>query len=301
MKTPTKEAKKKTDEINNLFFIGLDINTFDDIALLLEKENDYSQLLEIYKQNIVSVANATGIPFTMAMHFSMRNAQSKIGIREAIIGVDLSEEEIRSNSQKKFNDALNDQEFANEIFIDLSNILLSLVKENQTLSKELLSQGYLQAWSIFEVFLRDFIELYLNNNPEKCNSVLQNDALKRRNDLRKIPYDFIESNMFDIKNKIGTLIVNTYDCSDLIVIKEIIKSIAYKEELNLALDGNELWKFFQTRHLLIHKKGIIDSNFLRKTNCTNKIGTAISITPKDFENAIEMINKIVFMVFSILC
>jgi len=298
MKSPSRLVKSRITEVKNLYFIGLQDELFKDYYALQKEKDD--EILKVLIENIISISMAASLPFQIAMATSLSRAKMNITIQNAIVEEDMAEELLRKKIEKEYSEAIETQETADEIFKDLAIQLLDNMKTRLPAIHEIINQGYLQIWSTFEVFLRDYIESFLNSKPEKCAAVIQSDTLKKRYDLRRIPYEYIESNMYDIKNKIGSLIVNTYDCSDLLVVKEIIKKMVNTIENSDFIDDNELWIFFQTRHLLIHKRGIVDSSFIRKTGSGNAVGSKIIISPKQFYKAIELSIKTAISLVRIL-
>ncbi len=293
MKRPTGKAKEQIEIMKSLFYIGNAPNYFNDLDKFIKLKNEYNSLLLVFRQNITSIVDSISIPYNLAATNASSWLRNKIGVREAILGDKLSRKEIDDIVDKKYQDALNDQDEANELFLNMCSQLLEFTKNDDNLALELIIQGYLQAWSSFEVFVRDYIELYINKHPEKCINIINSDVLKKRVDLKKISYEFLSVNDFNISDKLGSLVVDTYDCSDLLVAKEIIKKVNENEETSDVLDSNELWQFFQTRHLLIHKRGIVDQAYIDKTGLDTAVGERISIRPTKLKYTLDIIIKTV--------
>lgn len=293
MKKPTGHAKEKIDKMKTLYYVGNDPDFFNDLDAIIESDNESNKIVSILKQNLSSIVKSISIPYNLAANTAFTWLRNKIGIREAILGDKLSKKEIDDIVEAKFQMALDNQDEANELFENICNQLLGFTREDENLALELIAQGYLQSWSSFEVFLRDYIELSLNQHPENCTKVINSDVLKKRVDLKKIPYEFLETNKFNLSNRLGSLVTDTYDCSDLLVAKEIIKKIKDKEEISKVLDNKELWQFFQTRHLLIHKRGIVDQSFIDKSGIKMQIGEKVVIKSSQLGNTLNLIIKTV--------
>lgn len=279
--------------MKTLYYVGNDPDFFNDLDAIIESDNESNKIVSILKQNLSSIVKSISIPYNLAANTAFTWLRNKIGIREAILGDKLSKKEIDDIVEAKFQMALDNQDEANELFENICNQLLGFTREDENLALELIAQGYLQSWSSFEVFLRDYIELSLNQHPENCTKVINSDVLKKRVDLKKIPYEFLETNKFNLSNRLGSLVTDTYDCSDLLVAKEIIKKIKDKEEISKVLDNKELWQFFQTRHLLIHKRGIVDQSFIDKSGIKMQIGEKVVIKSSQLGNTLNLIIKTV--------
>ena len=87
-----------------------------------------------------------------------------------------------------------------------------------------------------------------------------------------------------------TVLVAQQDFSDLRTIRSVY-SVLFPDAstLNEALGHRDLWTFYQLRHLLIHRRGVIDQVYLDNTGATDAIGTRLVVTPKDFEGALTVV------------
>ena len=59
--------------------------------------------------------------------------------------------------------------------------------------------------------------------------------------------------------------------------------------LNHALADRELWMLYQRRHLIVHRRGVVDQAYLDATGETFTIGTHLTVTPDDFEKALSVV------------
>jgi hypothetical protein len=61
------------------------------------------------------------------------------------------------------------------------------------------------------------------------------------------------------------------------------------ERLNQALNKTELWVLFQRRHLIVHRRGVIDQIYLDATGENYPLGSKLNVRPDDFEASMRMV------------
>jgi hypothetical protein len=293
MKKPTDKAKELTDKLADRFFLGVTPSFFNEIKALANTKAYCKDIVESFIANLESIDRVVSIPYVLSEQFANNRAFSMHLSRNAILHPELNHEQLLEIARKEFQESFEDQNQANRIFIDLCMPLIEIPQDEKDPAKELLNQGILLTWSAFEVFCRDYIEKRLNDDPMLCIPIFNSEMLRRRSDLRKLPLEYLISNKFNISEKVGTIIVENYDCSDLLILKEILFCITNKDEIRECMDDKKLWNLFQIRHLIMHRRGIIDKTFLDKTNIDQAIGEKIIIRPNELYKNIRMIQNTV--------
>ena len=51
--------------------------------------------------------------------------------------------------------------------------------------------------------------------------------------------------------------------------------------LRTALTQRDLWTLFQRRHLIVHRRGIVDRRYLEATGEGREMGARLAITPQE--------------------
>jgi hypothetical protein len=293
MKNPTDKAKEYTDKLKRRYFIGFSHDFFKAIKEIAIENESIQYIVDSFISNLESIEKVVSFPYILSEQFANKRAFSMHISKNAIIHPELEHDQVMEIAKREFEESFENQDDANRIFIDLCSTLVEIPQNEYDPACELLNQGILLTWSAFEVFCRDYIEKRLNENPKQCIPILENDKLRRRLDLKKMPIEYLLENDFDLSEKIGTIIVENYDCSDLLIIKELLLCINNNHDLKDFLNNNDLWILFQIRHLLMHRRGIIDKYFMEKTHIEQKIGERIIISPSYLYRNISMIEKIV--------
>jgi len=157
--------------------------------------------------------------------------------------------------------------------------------------KELLNQSCVLLWSGLEVLARDFFISYLNNNNNKVK--LLNDFLKTKKIINSISLESLSSHSYNLSNNMGSILESNIEFSRVENIREVYKLLFPKNvELITLLSDNMLWKINKQRHLLVHKKGIVDKKFLESTDGSTPVGIEIRITPKLVKQYLEYIRNV---------
>jgi len=86
------------------------------------------------------------------------------------------------------------------------------------------------------------------------------------------------------------VLVGQQDFSDLPTIKAVY-AVLYpvSSDLSKALAHRDLWMLYQRRHLIVHRRGIIDQAYLNATGEVHAIGSRLKISPRDFEAAFRVV------------
>ncbi len=58
-------------------------------------------------------------------------------------------------------------------------------------------------------------------------------------------------------------------------------------DVEAALGGQDLWVLCQQRHLIVHRRGVLDARYLEKTGEARQIGQRLVVTPAEFESQID--------------
>lgn len=155
--------------------------------------------------------------------------------------------------------------------------------ELQAASKELLKQGIVLLWSSLEVLVRDFAIREINKCPEIIRDV----------DVKSVPLETLARYHYDVKDRLGEIFAEQRDWSNYSVICEVLKRICPKKvELHKKMKAEDLYGLSKKRHLIVHRRGIIDRQYKEETREKGNIGDALDITPAQLKQGLNMIKEI---------
>ena len=195
-------------------------------------------------------------------------------------------------ASKHMNEFLESEDGIDTISNDIAEFLLS-AHDGGSISiaaSELIFQGTVLTWSSFEVLARDVFINHINKHPNLVSLLLQDQNTKKRFDITKIPLDILSEHGFDVSNKMGSILAEQQDLSDLRTIKQIFITL-WGSEKNICdkLNNRTLWILSQQRHLIVHKRGIVDSDYNTKTGEGLPSGSRLQISPQDLKQYIQAV------------
>ena len=179
----------------------------------------------------------------------------------------------------------------NRVVRDIAEFLKS-ARMNADLSsavQDLLQQGVVLVWSATEVLFRDVFESYLNSHPE-CVTLLQEDPeVCKRFSQFKFSLQTLTDYRFDLSASLGSYLLSINDFSGLPVIRSVYLALFPKSDaLRSRLGDRKLWKLSQQRHLIVHRRGIIDTSYVEKVDSSAILGDRLEIDPNQLLGQIEL-------------
>jgi hypothetical protein len=95
---------------------------------------------------------------------------------------------------------------------------------------------------------------------------------------------------FDLASRMGELVTSANDLSKLEAVRTVYMAIAGdQEQLRNALSDRILWDLCQTRHLMVHRRGIADEKYIRDTGATLKPGAPLHVSPDTLESYVAAV------------
>lgn len=184
-------------------------------------------------------------------------------------------------------------------------LLFDPFQENtEKAAKELRYQTTVAIWSSIEVLLKDQLIEIINSKPELARRLITDDVAKKRFELPKLTFDELEERSFDFKNCMGDLLIRQRDASDLLTLKAAVGAIWGKGIFFSILESPEIRLLNLQRHLIVHRRGIVDEKYLAQSGEQIKIGDGLVIPPSNIVNfyrAAAKVGKIACESFLELC
>ena len=265
----------------------------------------YREIADAFSTNIRSVMFTAGLPYIFALESSHRRRYQLLQCAAELEAVlESSDDTAITERQTKENDPASAD--AAKRLLELSesktgraslnheacSVLLTVAGSENV--REAASQLVLQAttltWGAFEVAVRDAVRAYLNLRPDAYGRLVSDVEVKKRFDLTKIPMQRVADLGFDLSSKLGELLAEQNDLADLGTIKVTLLALfPGGARLRAALDNRALWLLFQQRHLIVHRRGVVDRRYREATGDSRSIGTSLVLTPVDLTRHIEVV------------
>jgi hypothetical protein len=279
------------------------LNDFD--AASNGVRHSYQQVLTAFRHSLSATVSTVTMPFALAYasteqwHFGRLHIAERIraqmitedGVPEGETIETYREREAHVKAQSSMQDFSKSEDGLNILIGDTCTFLMNGLHHGlEAATKELLQQGLVLLWSAFEVLFRDSFETLLNEAPGNIQTLISHPKTRKRFEAERLPLDTLVQHGFDLSSRLGSVLIAQQDFSDLRTIKAVY-SVLFPEGavLNDALDHRDLWMLFQRRHLIVHRRGVIDQAYLQATGENGAIGTQLTVTPDDFEKALSVV------------
>ena len=290
------------DRVLANFFTGFDKNWF--LAPLQTSaqalSTDYRFIGEAYVKNLAALIAVVALPITFASNRAsdLRFQQLLMAERIRRIPITTGGQQSKADNQLTSQDEEEALKIARRRMaeeIESPNNLRDLAwrayeylsagltdEEFNSASSELLRQGAVLAWGAIEVLARDLFAAYVNSHPEYAAHLAAHPSTKARFNLKAIDLSELAAHRFDLSKSMGTFLLQATDFSELAVIKDTY-SVLFPPDNSLrsALSEATLWMLYQRRHLIVHKRGVVDRQYCDKTGEALKIGSQLFVSPED--------------------
>ncbi|NOQ26787.1 MAG: hypothetical protein GQ564_15610 [Bacteroidales bacterium] len=269
----------KDKEIINLFFKEFDESSF---RIICKSNNQgIKRVVDNFNYNILSSITNLRIPFLFSMDQTLLHKYRLLAIES---GLEIKDKE---KVDIIFYDWL--AKNRNECLKEIDNELIQFTKKN-SINKEILVdnllKGSVSIWTSFEVFNKDLATEIINTNPELVSSLIENGYLKKR--IKSPDFNDLKENGFDMRNSLGSYIFSELDFSNYDVIKNVKKVLFDNVRLQDCI-----YELNQSRHIIVHKSGIIDSKFEQNTKTEQKAGNKLYIKSEDIKMYLSAVKEYV--------
>lgn len=160
--------------------------------------------------------------------------------------------------------------------------------ESLAAARELTRQGIVLVWSAVEVLARDSFVFLLNRHPILAEKLLAEQANRKRFSVERIDWQTLAAYGYDLSGSLGTLLISKADLSSVPAIRESYGALfPCATDLRKSLADRRLWDLCNKRNLIVHRRGIVDQQYLSNTGETLPLGADLWIAPDEVEDLLE--------------
>lgn len=156
-------------------------------------------------------------------------------------------------------------------------------------NQELFYQTLVSVWGALELLANELTIALLNEFPRIAARMLREAPAKRHFGANLIGLDTLEENKFDLSSRMGDVLLGDRGLSSLDAIRDVF-SIIYSgaKHTHNALNSTNLWLLWQRRHVVVHRRGVVDRAYLEKTGDDKQLlGKPLQINADDVDLAFE--------------
>lgn len=138
-------------------------------------------------------------------------------------------------------------------------------------------------WGAFEVLCRDVFIACGNADPARTLAELK--ARSQGLLSKQVSIDQLATWDFNLSTGFGSFLAQSIDFSNYALGRDAITALLHNApEVTSGFKHPDLWSLCQRRHLIVHRRGIVDSKYVDATGDSARIGTALTIKPSDFSS-----------------
>lgn len=240
-----------------------------------EKCPELYKPLAAFTTNLKAATDLLEFPYLLITPYAIRDSDVLIKIRECI-----------KENPSWLTNGIIDQQLA----VDMTKVLLKAGLSRFVERKEMMRvmhQACLLIWSAFEVFCKDIFVSVLNKSPSLYANLVNCQWTKERFGVSQNSWvKLLETHKYDLNGKLGSIVGSDKDFSSPQLLMEIFE-VLFKDfddsqkHLNSFKDSG-IWLLGQRRHLIAHRCGIVDQEYLDKTRDASQVlGNVLQLRGKD--------------------
>lgn len=247
-----------------------------------------------FKSNLRSALMVGNVPYQMAHQSVVKERFGRLLIAETIrSGQEETTPEVRSKVRTKLANEIADPE-SFSIFVDkIIGVLDDLLDDGDfaSSSRELLRQVLVMVWGAFEILANDLLRSIINERPSLIDAFAE---VKQFRDVitSRVLLEALRSQDYNLSKSMGDVFCEQVKLDSLEKIREAVKVAFSDPNVDKLLRDDRLWLIAQQRHLIVHRRGKVDAQFLAKTPGDAKLGDHIIFTNDYVTESIELVRDI---------
>ena len=157
---------------------------------------------------------------------------------------------------------------------------------------ELLRQGIVLAWSAVEALANDLFCSLINEKPALSDLLFQDERTKKRFQIRDA-MGILASHNYNLSEHMGDALNRYCKLDDVDTIRCVFDTLfPGSDKLRSRLADEHLWKLFQRRNLIVHRRSIVDQAYLDNTGDSLSLGSELPITASDVDKAMALLFEV---------
>jgi hypothetical protein len=190
-------------------------------------------------------------------------------------------------AQEKIRDFVNSPEGHEKTVTNTLHALTDLIQRPEISDslQELVQEAIVMIWGTFEVFISDSVRSIANASPKKAVDLFSGPT-KKYLPNPPIPMEKLIEYKFNLSKSMGDIFFAGTRLDSLPSMKDTLK-VLYPDAtaLHTILKDDALWKLWQRRNLIVHRRGMVDQPYLSKTGDKVDLGERIHLKATYIEEA----------------
>lgn len=157
--------------------------------------------------------------------------------------------------------------------------------------RELLRQAEVLIWGALEVLCNELFVAMLNGDPRLVGRLLKDERTRKQFQIRDL-LSMLEDYDYNVSERMGHLLCDFVRIDDVETIRTIFDVLLPTEELRQLLLSDQLWKLYQRRNLIVHRRSLVDRAYVERTGETAEIGSRLLIKPPQLMRDLTVVRDI---------
>jgi hypothetical protein len=263
-----------------------------------------------FKGNLQAALSVASIPFLMAHQAATSQRFASILVAERIrarshrqtTDTKVLDHWAQPKAHERFEEELATEEGKEHLQTDILGRLEGSLNspEFQRASEELLNETLVMVWGAFEAFVADVVRAKLNLDPSAAVRLVTFDPV-RKHFRKEVPIETLASHDFDLNRAMGDVLLNEQQLDSLPRMRDVLTGLLPgARDLHDAMAARSLWLLWQHRHVIVHRRGVVDAHFIANTGETAAPGSRITIIGDDVDEAARTVSGVAAALLSAL-
>lgn len=248
-------------------------------------------LVKTFQHNIQSAVEIASLPFIMVTNEvrnrrfqSLHSAARVRQLKGHPAGTGLSEAQEHEAYKLAREQMQSHFEGRDHIMQVLNDLGLTLRDENaRRVNDELLRQTAAMVWAGFESFSSDYLRYAFNSDPTLADKAMKSEQTRKHYPQNTVT-EALSHHSFNVANKLGDILLSAQNTVSLPMLKDSLALASNGDkDLMKALNSDVLWKLWQRRHLIVHRRGVVDAAYVAKSGDKLVVGSHLTVKPSDID------------------
>jgi hypothetical protein len=258
-----------------------------------------AEVAAAFRRNLQAVISTAAVPFWLASAGVQRLRWQQLAIAEKIRAQTLVEDGTPEDEAERIAQGIARERLAAElrsepkIFGDRTLDSLRGALEEKVFEEgasELLRQCTVLVWSALEVLAQEVFTEILNAKPMLATRLYEGEATKKLFPWKSIMFDDLVRHDFDLSRKMGQVLLELRAIDTIPLMRAVFAALfPGADDLREAFGDKSLWILNQRRHLIVHKRGVVDRDYLNKTGADIQLGQQLTVTTSDLEQHMDAV------------
>jgi hypothetical protein len=254
-----------------------------------------------FEKNIAGVCAALNLPYFLSVSGEVDRRFQLLFSAESIRQLKYDHQDLdnadreaaRRRAEARFRESMADRATLEQAASMARRRLYELASsdtEVQQGARELLRQGAVLAWGSFEVFVSDAVTALADSDPQIALRLIRSQSpAVRRLVNADIALETVLLHQGDLRGRFASLMFGGDARIDSLPLMKSIMDELFpsNSDLRTALGDRALWILFQRRHLIVHRRGVVDARYREDTGEDLSVGSELEITQADVRKYVE--------------